>query len=100
MLKISEFQTKDVVNIIDGKKLGQVSDLELDLKNGRIEAIVVPGPGKFLGFFGGGNQIVIPWRNIVKIGMDVILIKLDSGYSPNPPQTEGNYPMYFDKING
>ncbi len=76
-MKISDFQTKDVINIVDGKKLGQVSDLELDLRQGRIESIVVPSPGRFLGLFGSGNEVVIPWRNIVKIGMDVVLVKLD-----------------------
>ncbi|WP_106768298.1 YlmC/YmxH family sporulation protein [Paenibacillus faecalis] len=76
-MKISDFQTKDVINIIDGKRLGQVSDLELDLKHGRIEAIVVPSYGKFMGLFGGGSDLVIPWRNIVKIGSDVVLVKME-----------------------
>jgi YlmC/YmxH family sporulation protein len=43
MMKISEFQTKDVVNILDGSRLGQVTDLEINVKQGRIDAIVVPG---------------------------------------------------------
>lgn len=76
-MKISDFQSKDVINIVDGKKLGQISDLELDLRQGRIESIVVPNTGRFFGFFGGGTDMVVPWRNIVKIGMDVILVKLD-----------------------
>ncbi|MBG9793950.1 YlmC/YmxH family sporulation protein [Paenibacillus dendritiformis] len=76
-MKISDFQTKDVINIVDGKKLGQVSDVELDLKQGRIDAIVVPSYSKFLGFFGGGTELVIPWRNIVKIGADVVLVKME-----------------------
>jgi YlmC/YmxH family sporulation protein len=76
-LKISDFQSKDVINIVDGKKLGQVSDLELDLRQGRIDSIVVPHQGKFFGFFGGGTDVVIPWKNIVKIGLDVVLVKLD-----------------------
>ncbi|MEK4662511.1 YlmC/YmxH family sporulation protein [Priestia sp. FSL H7-0729] len=76
-MKISDFQTKDVINITDGKRLGQISDLELDLKQGRIEAIVVPGYSRFMGLFGGGTDLVIPWRNIVKIGSDVILVKMD-----------------------
>jgi Uncharacterized conserved protein len=33
-LRISEFQEKDVINIVDGRKLGHVSDLELDLAGG------------------------------------------------------------------
>lgn len=77
MMKISEFQTKDVVNVLDGRRLGQVTDLEINLKLGHIDAIVIPGQGKFLGFFGGGDDLVIPWRNIVKIGKDVVLVRLD-----------------------
>lgn len=77
MIKISDFQTKDIVNVIDGKNLGQISDLELDLRTGRIDAIVVPGPSKFFGMFSAGNELVIPWKNIIKIGMDVILVKFD-----------------------
>ncbi|WP_123039875.1 YlmC/YmxH family sporulation protein [Cohnella candidum] len=76
-MKISDFQTKDVINIVDGKKLGQISDLELDLRQGKIDSIVVPAATRFFGMFGGGNEVVIPWRNIVKIGADVVLVRLD-----------------------
>lgn len=76
-MKISDFQSKDVINIVDGKKLGQISDLELDLRQGRIESIVVPNQSRFFGMFGGGTDVIIPWRNIVKIGMDVVLVKLE-----------------------
>lgn len=77
-MKISDFQTKDVINIVDGKKLGQISDLELDLRQGRIDSIVVPQFTKFFGMFGGGGtEVVIPWRNIVKIGADVVLVRMD-----------------------
>ena len=77
MIKISEFQTKDVINIVDGKKLGTVHDLEIDLRQGRIDALVVPATGKLFGFFGSSSEYVIPWDNIIKIGLDVILIKLE-----------------------
>ncbi|MVO99356.1 YlmC/YmxH family sporulation protein [Paenibacillus lutrae] len=76
-MKISDFQTKDVINIVDGKKLGQISDLELDLRQGKIDSIVVPNNSKFFGLFGGGTDIIIPWKHIVKIGADVVLVKLD-----------------------
>lgn len=78
IVKISDFQTKDVINIVDGKKLGHISDLELDLRQGRIDSIVVPQFTKFFGVFGGGGtEVVIPWRNIVKIGADVVLVRMD-----------------------
>ncbi|REE92970.1 YlmC/YmxH family sporulation protein [Paenibacillus taihuensis] len=76
-MKISDFQTKDVINIVDGRKLGQVSDLELDLRQGRIDSIVVPNYSRFFGLFGGGTDVIIPWRNIVKIGTDVVLVRID-----------------------
>lgn len=76
-MKISDFQMKDVINIVDGKRLGQISDLELNLWHGRIEAIVVPNSTRFFGLLGGGTDVIIPWENIVKIGMDVILVKLE-----------------------
>lgn len=85
-MKISDFQTKDVINIVDGKKLGQISDLELDLRQGRIEAIVVPTATRFFGMFGGGNDVVIPWRSIVKIGADVVLVRLEEAKNYRPEE--------------
>ncbi|ANY71036.1 YlmC/YmxH family sporulation protein [Paenibacillus algorifonticola] len=77
-MKISDFQTKDVINIVDGKKLGHITDLELDLRQGRIDSIVIPQYSRFMGLFGGpGGEVVIPWRNIVKIGADVVLVRMD-----------------------
>jgi YlmC/YmxH family sporulation protein len=95
-VKISDFQSKDVINIVDGKKLGQISDLELDLRQGRIDSIVVPNSSKFFGFFGGGTDVVIPWRNIVKIGMDVVLVKLDDARTYRV-QDEGEAPPEYSR---
>lgn len=93
-MKISDFQSKDVVNIVDGKKLGQISDLELDLRQGRIESIVVPAHSRFFGFFGGGTDVIIPWRNIIKIGMDVVLVKLDDARLYRTPEEGDNLQEY------
>lgn len=75
MIKISEFQIKDVVNVADGKKLGNIGDIEINLDTGTVEAVVISGNGKVLGFFGREEDIVIPWKNIIKIGEDVILVR-------------------------
>lgn len=75
MVRISDFQVKDVVNISDGKKLGNISDIDINLNTGKIDAIIISGPGKVLGFFGKEEEVVIPWKNILKIGEDVILVR-------------------------
>lgn len=74
LTKTSELREREVVNILDGKRLGLASDLEIEAETGRIKAIIVPGPGKFLWLFGKSEDFVIPWERIKKIGVDVILV--------------------------
>lgn len=74
-MKISEFQVKDVVSVSNGKRLGHIYDLEINVVTGKIEAIIIQGNGKMMGLFGRENDIVIPWKQIVKIGTDVILVR-------------------------
>jgi len=72
---ISDLKLKEVINIVDGKRLGAITDIEIDVESGKLTAIVVPGSGKFLGLFGRSEDIVIPWDKINKIGFDVILVE-------------------------
>lgn len=76
MVKISDLRNLDVVNIVDGKRLGVICDLDLDLENGRICAIIIPGQSRLFNLFGGAQDYVIPWEKIVKIGIDTILVEL------------------------
>ena len=51
MVRISEFQIKDVVNVADGKKLGNISDIEINIGTGKIEAIIISENSKIIGLF-------------------------------------------------
>jgi len=75
-LKASELRMRDVVNIADGRKLGYIYDLDVDLETGRINAVILPAPQKLFNFFGRGEDIQIPIERIKKIGVDVILVEL------------------------
>ena len=68
-----DFKHKEVINIVDGKRMGYVQDVCADLENGVITSIIVPGNNKLRNVFSGNNEIVIPWQNIKCIGEDVIL---------------------------
>ena len=75
MIKISDLRNRDVVNILDGKKLGNIIDIDLDLDNGKVVALVLPGRVK--GFlFTKREEVVVPWQKIVRIGRDVILVEV------------------------
>jgi YlmC/YmxH family sporulation protein len=76
VLKTSDLKIKEVVNVLDGKRLGGITDIEIDVESGRLTAIVVPGTSKFLGLFGRSEDIVISWDKISKIGFDVILVEV------------------------
>ena len=75
LTRISEFQVKDIVNIADGKKLGNMVDLEINTVTGKIEAIIVSNSSRWMGVFGKEQDIIIPWHKIKKIGADVILVE-------------------------
>lgn len=75
-----DLKQKEVVNMSDGRRLGFVSDVEIDLDNGRIDALVIPGGGRFFGLMGKDNEFIIPWEKIKKIGEDIILVDLDERY--------------------
>ena len=72
-MNLSEFQNKDVINIKDGKKIGNIVDCKVDLENGLIIGFLIePIRGVFS--FRGNNKIEIEYKNISKIGEDVILV--------------------------
>ncbi len=69
-----DIRNKEVINIYDGRSLGFVEDVELNLEKGTIEAIIIPAERGFMGFFPKGEDLVIRWRDIKRIGDDVILV--------------------------
>lgn len=72
---ISELKTKEVINISDGARLGFISDVEVNLEEGKITAITVPGAYRLMGFLGKDDDVIIKWENIKKIGDDIIIIE-------------------------
>lgn len=77
MVRIYDMKQKEVINSNDGIRLGFISDIEVDLKEGRLLKIIVPGPAKLLGVFGRVKEYQIPWDKIKKIGEDIILVDID-----------------------
>ena len=69
-----ELRNKEVINLCDGRRLGFVSDLEIDLDSGQIIALSVPGDNKILSL-NKCRPIRVLWCDIDRIGDDVILVR-------------------------
>ncbi|MFQ8643977.1 MAG: YlmC/YmxH family sporulation protein [Oscillospiraceae bacterium] len=71
-MMLSDLQSKDIINLIDGKRIGTIIDVSIS-EDGKIDELSVQRK-KFL-FFSAG-VINIKWNQIDKIGKDVILVNI------------------------
>ena len=77
MLNTDSIRNKEVINICDGKSMGFVCDIEINLREGRIEGIVLPRQRGFLNIFGRENDdYIIKWKDVRTVGEDVILVEI------------------------
>ncbi len=73
-MKLSELQSKDVVNVNNGKCIGNIIDVNIDLE-GRAIILLVEKYKFILSVF--NNKVVqIKWNQIERIGEDVILVNI------------------------
>lgn len=70
----SELKQKEVVNLVDGRRLGRTCDVVFTYPEGRVCGIVVPGT-KGRHFF-RTSELFIDLKSITKIGEDVVLVNL------------------------
>lgn len=72
-MRLSDLQAKNIVNMIDGKNIGNIIDANVT-ESGTIETLIVE-TSKSLFSFNRDNDIEVRWQDISKIGEDVILVK-------------------------
>lgn len=80
-----ELESKEVVNVCDGRRFGCIIDFELDPCDGKLKALFVQN-GRSI--FGKGEDIRIPWDKIVKIGEDTILVDIGPSRDSKPNECE------------
>lgn len=88
-VRLTQLQCKEVICVNDGTRLGFISDVVVEVPDGTICAIVVPGPCRFLGVIGRSDDYVIPWSCIRRIGSDIVLVDVKPGDCKVPRPKHG-----------
>lgn len=72
-MRLSDLQTKKIVNITDGKNIGNIIDVNV-AENGNIESLIIENNKSFFSL-AKDSDTEINWNEITKIGEDVILVR-------------------------
>ena len=93
--RVSELRYKEIINVSDGSRYGWVGDVEVDLDSGQVRALVVPGRLRLFGLLGREPDVVIPWKDIVLIGEDTVLVQYEA---PAQAPRQGAFGRLLEKI--
>lgn len=72
-MHLSEFQTKEIININTGRRFGFIIDVIID-KEGKIKQLILEEKRRNKRFMASHEEQSIEWNQIVKIGDDIILV--------------------------
>ena len=82
MMRISDIMEKEIINVKNGKKLGFITDIDLDVENGKVSSFSITGSSG--NFFSWGAEIdTVFWRDILRIGCDTIIVSIGSNFDKN-----------------
>lgn len=73
-MRLSDLQSKNIVNVVDGKNIGNIIDASV-LEDGTVEYLIIESNKNFFSI-NKDNDKKILWKDITKIGEDVILVNL------------------------
>lgn len=91
-MRFTQIQCKEVICIRDGRRLGYVEDVIVEVPEGRVCSIIVPGSCRYLGVIGRGDDYIIPWNCIRHIGPDILLVDTKPEEC-KAPRRKGNPPF-------
>lgn len=74
-MRLSDLQTKSIVSVNDGKNIGNIIDVNVTAE-GTIESLVIEANKTFFSL-NRESDTEINWKDITKIGEDVILVKIN-----------------------
>jgi len=73
-MNLSDLQTKEIIDISSGKRLGTIVDVVVDSKGFIIKMLLDNRRNRGKLFSNNREDIYIEWKNIIKLGDDIILV--------------------------
>lgn len=73
LYSLSNLKSMEVIDINTGAKIGYIRDIKIDCDTYSVVSVIIPT--QKISWFTKNNDIEVPWENIHKIGVDVILVK-------------------------
>lgn len=77
MGRLSKLKKKIVINITDGRRIGYICDVDVDLEDGSIKGIMVRVNSSYWPSAGKCREIIIPFDRVVRAGGDVVLVRAE-----------------------
>ena len=74
-MRLSDLQNKTIINLNDGKDIGNIIDLEIN-EDGTNKGLIVEKHKFLISSLSNKKEILIKWEEIKKIGEDVILVSI------------------------
>ncbi len=78
MIRVSDIMEKEIINVKNGKRMGYITDIDMDINEGKIVSFTITGSESKNFFSRGYNDQVIFWNDILKIGCDTIIVNIGS----------------------
>ena len=72
---MSDLQHKDIINTLNGARLGKIIDIEVN-NEGIINYLII-GEVKMMKRFNSNGEVKVSFKQIKRIGTDVILVELN-----------------------
>lgn len=78
MIRVSDIMDKEIINVKNGKRMGFITDIDMDINEGKVISFSISGDSGRSFFSRGYEEQSISWNDILKIGCDTIIVNIGS----------------------
>ena len=76
ILNLSDLQMKEIIDVSSGKRLGSIIDVIVDSRGFITKMLLDNRRNKGKLFSNNREDVYVEWKNIVKLGDDIILVDI------------------------